>query len=1275
MKRVLSEIDEQDYLRWLVTRGWEQKLSPLFDRSEKEGNGRSIESPVRRRLFEDGISTLPPRADEEEYASRIQFELDLIFRKKFTRYFLMVADVYRFVHEQDIPRGDGRGSVVASLVAYLLDLTRVDPIAYNLLFFRFLSEDRNDFPDIDMDFADDRREEVVQYARDRYGEENVARIMTYIRMRGKAALQHSARVHGQSITEASRLAQGLVSHGKGSDRAFRTIEDSLSLPGFQEYAQKHPQVILPARELEGTIMATGLHAAGVVISDRPIHTFAPVIQMDGHAVLAVDMTEAEGFGLLKADFLGLRTLRQMKATMQLIARRHDPESCECSGCREQLRLEMTESLRQGVYNAWSARIPLEDPQVLQMLGNGYCFGIFQLETLSFIRMLKRLRPTRFNDVVDANALNRPGPMRSGSVDHYLDRKSLLKEIPEVHPLYDRLTRHRRGELIYQEDLMLAMRIIGGFDWPTTNKVRSLIAKSQGGETIAPYWTPFWEGAQKVSVPEGIARSIFQTLVNSGNYLFNECLTGDTVVKRPGSAKNKGGDITIADLYEAQRSDTPWGKKIRWGRLNLYQRDADGRLRPRRMKKIYDKGVAPVFCVATLSGNSIKATANHRLLTDRGYLRVDEMEIGDSLCVMISEEPIKKGCQTERARGKNYEGRGVPGGPQNPAWIDGRTTALEVAKDTVRYRANGRCEFCGKPEEGRFEVAHLLPLEAFNEDYLRYHSAFNLKWLCNPCHKKLDYKKGDRKKVHSKGKATGYDEIVSIMNVGEERVYDIEMATEEHNFLANGIVSHNSHSAGYSATSVRQSWIKYYYPAEFLCACLNSTTRRDKLSGYLRESRRLGCPVKYPCVNRSGSTFEIQGEGRRRHIRAGFQVIRGVQKAGLVLEQLSREKGPFKSFDHFVKICRGRVIHKGVIATLLASGAMDAIVKNPRAVYENLDLVLSDKKGDREAIDQLWNTYAELPAWSAGERTILQAQHLMAPPEGNLVDCYPQILARLDSVHTIYTPTQIIDQKGEIETAIMIGVVTLFQKAVREGQYYEDEEEEGEEEQENRLLGWARMMLEDLATGLSATVDPDTFERLREVLERSEGHVGLFKIHRKGNSELLNVIDVTLLSDLSVKLEKEAALTAFEAYLIQDPMARYGSLREKNRILHLSEVREQLPGASRYQSFRVWGYVTARRMMKTKKGESFAILTLEEEGTHLEVIVWPDAWARYGKGILSESFLAFEGTVVPPNDYSPHYKIGVGADGRAKSVSQLQEDTVARESKKDLALTGNYRRKA
>jgi DNA polymerase-3 subunit alpha len=461
-----------------------------FPRYEPPGGGDP--NDYLRSLCEQGLAARYP-GDQAEPRRRLEYELDVIRKMQFAEYFLIVWDFINYARRSGIPVGPGRGSGAGAIVCYCLGITNVDPLKYDLLFERFLNPERISLPDLDIDFSDQRREEMIQYVTQKYGERNVANIITFNTIKAKAAVRDVARVLGLPVVEADRIAR-LIG---GSANIAAALKDSQDLA--RDYAQK-PEVkklVDYARQIEGLKRHTGIHAAGVIIAPDDVTDHTPLCRMAKDAQVATQYYDetVEKLGLLKFDFLGLRTLSVLVETLDIIRRDHG------------LALDLD-------------AIPLDDRKTYKLFQEGRTVGVFQMESTGMQDVLRKMKPTEFNDIIACNALFRPGPLQSGMVTEYIERKHRRRKIIYEHPVLEPILKDTYGVIVYQEQAMLIAREMCGFSGGKADELRKAIGKKIQ-EKMDSLGKEFVAGAVARGVPADVAANVFAQIQKFGGYGFNK----------------------------------------------------------------------------------------------------------------------------------------------------------------------------------------------------------------------------------------------------------------------------------------------------------------------------------------------------------------------------------------------------------------------------------------------------------------------------------------------------------------------------------------------------------------------------------------------------------------------------------------------------------------------------------------------------------------------------------------------------------------------------------
>jgi DNA polymerase III subunit alpha len=429
-----------------------------------------------------------------EIMERLQTELDVIVPKGFADYFLLVWDFIAYARKKDIPVGPGRGSAAGSLVAFLLGITNINPLEHDLLFERFLNPERTELPDIDTDFCVERRGEVIQYVRNKFGHDRVAQIITFGRMKARAAIRDVGRVLDIPLPKVDKIAK-LVPEGPGVD-----LKQALDSPEFKKMCDEDPEVatlVDSALKVENMARNAGIHAAGVIVCSQPLATLAPLQKMNGdEVVVQFDMNDSSKIGMVKMDFLGLRNLTVIKDCLRIIK--------EARGI--DIDVDKLE--------------PFTDPATFQLLCDADTNGVFQLESDGMKRYLKQLKPDQFSHIVAFLALYRPGPLQGGVVDDFIRRRHGRGTITYPHEKLEPILKDTYGFFLYQEQVMLTANILAGYTMAMADGLRKAMGKKKM-DVMEKHRKIFTEGALERGVPKKTAEEIFDTMEKFAAYGFNK----------------------------------------------------------------------------------------------------------------------------------------------------------------------------------------------------------------------------------------------------------------------------------------------------------------------------------------------------------------------------------------------------------------------------------------------------------------------------------------------------------------------------------------------------------------------------------------------------------------------------------------------------------------------------------------------------------------------------------------------------------------------------------
>ena len=539
-------------------------LDSYFEHVTREGFARRLEA------LRTAGSQGPVKHSVAEYEQRLAQEIAIIQQMQFSGYFLIVWDFVRYAREHGIPVGPGRGSAAGSLVSYSLRITDIDPLQHELFFERFLNPERISLPDIDMDFCMNRRGEVINYVTQKYGRENVAQIITFGTMAAKAAIKDVGRAMDIPYADVDRIAKMVPT------TLNIKLEDAIrESPGLQQAYDSEPQVrqlLDTARKLEGLVRNAGVHAAGVVISPRPLTELVPLHRTkNDEIVTAFDMVAIEKMGLLKMDFLGLTTLTILDDTVKLIAQTRG----------EQVDL---------------AALPLDDHETYEkVFHSALTSGVFQFESRGMRDVLRRYQPNTIEDLTALNALYRPGPIQGGMIDYFIDRKHGRKKIEYELPELEQILEETFGVIVYQEHVMQIAHRLAGYSLGEADLLRRAMGKKKP-EEMAKQRERFIEGAVQRGYPPRKIEKIFDLLAKFAEYGFPKAhsaayallayqtaylktrypvefmaalltsVTGNTddVVKYINECREMGIAVEAPDINVSDANFTPHGSAIRFG---------------------------------------------------------------------------------------------------------------------------------------------------------------------------------------------------------------------------------------------------------------------------------------------------------------------------------------------------------------------------------------------------------------------------------------------------------------------------------------------------------------------------------------------------------------------------------------------------------------------------------------------------------------------------------------------------------------------------------------
>ena len=875
------------------------KYLPKYKMSDSEKLKFDNNNALFWNLINKGLLKKISVNDREKYIERIGIEYDIIELGGFVDYFLILWDIIRWSNENGILSGIGRGSAGGSLIAYLLNITRLDPIKYDLLFERFLNKGRvegGSLPDIDCDFAGNERECVKQYMEQKYGQAHVCSVGSYNTLQIKAAIKDLSRLKNLDIPYVNLISNKLEECNSVED----IFKKALTTPLIYEFIQDNADIINDLMIIRGAPRSESIHPCATIIlpDTNTIYDWIPVKTVttgnkDTILVSSWEGSELESIGLLKEDILGIRQLDKFQFILNLIEKKID------------------------IYN-----IDFNEKRVYEYFCEGWTSDVFHFGAKGLTKYCKESQPHNIDDLIAAIALYRPGPIESDLHNEYVRRKNGDSPIEYLWGT-KHITKDTYGILIYQEQIMQVCTDVGGFSLMESDDIRRAMGKKKP-ELLESYKNQFIENAINKGCHNDDAHHTWDTLEKFASYGFNKCISGDEKIKRFGIGENSFYP-TIKDMWMI-KNDSKYAWSINKNPLHQkykyigygfsYSLNERGLLIKNKIKDIRYVGVAPIYRMILENDTKIDVTLNHKFPTSNGEKMLMDIDIDiDKIYFNIGYKQ-EKYIEPLLGDGVHNSEKGVEG------FVKKKELSTEFLK-LRDYKLNHKknfCEYCHS-SHNRLEVHHKDGNHGNNE-------LANLITLCPSCHKKEHYKLG-RTRIAEKGLYTKLLSIKSIEYLKDDEVFDVEMEHPNHTFvIENGIVTSNSHAAAYTLTAYICNWFKVHYPIEFWTSAfefLPESDREEKTIRYISEIKNSGRIQIIP-VDINKSKDKIFAD-KSNSIYWSFNSIKNI--AGIATDALIDERnmnGDFFSFDEFLSRfnTKGSKINKTHIEHLIVCGAFDKI---------------------------------------------------------------------------------------------------------------------------------------------------------------------------------------------------------------------------------------------------------------------------------------------------------------------------------------------------------------
>ena len=823
-----------------------------------------------RKLTEAGARWRWPQGVPPAERHAIEHELELIAELRYEPYFLTVHDVVAFARSQGI-LCQGRGSAANSRVCYCLGVTSVDPQrGAALLFERFISRERNEPPDIDIDFEHERREEVLQYVYRKYGRERAAIAATVIMYRPRSALRDLGKVFGLSPAASGELAK-VMQWWDGS----AALAERLRAAGFAVDSPWLQRLLPLANELvafPGFPRHLSQHVGGFVIAQDLLEELVPIenAAMPERTVVQWDKDDLNDLGLLKVDLLALGMLTALQRAFTLVN--------DYRGTHHTL-----------------GELPVEDPKVYDMVCRADTIGVFQIESRAQMAMLPRLKPRCYYDLVIEVAIVRPGPIQGDMVHPYLRRRCGAEPVEYPGEEVREVLYRTLGVPIFQEQVMQIAIVAAGFTPGEADALRRAMGAWKRSGGLDPFRERLLQGMRAKGYPAEFAQRIYQQMLGFGEYGFPQCVVGETRVVDADS----GRWLSIDEIVSGR---APLNATIAC--------DADLRLRRRRVIAVKSSGVKPVWRLRTALGHTIAATAEHPFLTMTGWRALGELRPGD--CVAAA--------------------RALP--------VRGRRPQKRKRSSTLAMRRRSRMSRDIIPAEVRTVIRRERERAGVTWNEIRRATGLGMREIDSRGGKKIGFRRFVIARLAAVLRSAElarlaasdiyWDRVAAIEALGPQATYDLQIQ-DDHSFLANNLVVHNSHAMSFALLVYDSAWLKCYEPAAFTCALLNSQPMGFYAPAQLvRDARAHGVEVRPvdACVSVWDATLELRADGEPA-LRLGLRLVKSLSQAGAARLIAARAQQPFASVQD---LSARAALERCDLEALAAAGAFASLSGNRHLAF-------------------------------------------------------------------------------------------------------------------------------------------------------------------------------------------------------------------------------------------------------------------------------------------------------------------------------------------------------